>query len=89
MLFASSGALGRKVCQLRTNLPPQLALPLVQPSFANRYLMKAKLRANVNRKAYGLSSITYCCSGQHKQDFSKREKTDCQSVFFINAAFFS
>jgi hypothetical protein len=33
------------------------------------------------QKKYGFLFITRCCSVQHKREFSKREKTDCQSVF--------
>jgi len=29
----------------------------------------------------GFLSIICCCSAQYKRDFSKREKTDCQSIF--------
>jgi hypothetical protein len=40
-------SLGQKVHLLRS-FETVLPLPLVQPSFAKGYLMKAKLRGNVN-----------------------------------------
>ena len=57
--FLCLGRLLKKVHQLGLNLPPKRTLELVQPSFANVHLIKAKLWGNVNGKAYGLSSITY------------------------------
>lgn len=33
----------KKVCQLRTNLPPKQALPLVQSSFSSEYIVNAIL----------------------------------------------
>jgi len=56
MLFAFAGALEKKACQLRTNLRSKSPVPLVQSSFANVHLMKAKFWENIYRKAYGFSS---------------------------------
>jgi hypothetical protein len=77
----NTGAKPEEKVRLPGSFEPELSLPLVQSSFAKRCLMKAKLWGNVDRKVYGLSSITCCCSAHHKRDFSKGEKRDCQSVF--------
>jgi hypothetical protein len=42
MLSALTGSLEKKACQLSANLRSKLPVPLVQSSFANANLMKAK-----------------------------------------------
>jgi len=40
--FGLYGSTEKKACLPGTNLPPKQTLPLVQSSFANRHLMKAR-----------------------------------------------